>query len=194
MIEITKEELNQILDFTTSNYDGEWEFNEITGTNTTQLVLSNVNLGYSIIGDLKDYEETDDKITVSHNIIFNIDLRYGVSFGESDLEKIYCGDIDGWDLECHTDTGDFDAEKGAMTGFECSIYYDNEYLGSGSGRNYYTAVGGVRFYDNIDFEIPEKKEPIDRYYIMSLFNDKHNSDDDKVDNLINYIQNYFEDE
>lgn len=191
MIKLTKEELNKLLDFD-KDYESEWEFLEIIKDVKNHLILVNMDTRIPIIGELIKYDETDDKITIYHDVEFKIDTRLGISLGEHDLEGIYRNGHsmwEGWSLKCETDKGDFDAEKGAMTDFECSIYYKDEYLGTGRGSNCYTGVGGVQFYSGIDFEIQEE---IDRDYIVSLFNNKHNSDDEKVDNLINYISAYYE--
>ena len=89
---------------------------------------------------------------------------YEITLDESELEAVYYGrgqgHLEGWSIETHTDTGDFDAEKGAMTDFEISLYdADGDYVGSGSGHNYYNAPAGVHFYESITFEKPEPDEP-----------------------------------
>lgn len=102
---------------------------------------------------------------------------YGITLSVSELEAVNrdrgCDHLEGWTLETHTDGGDFDAEKGAMTDFEVSLYNaDGDYMGTGSGRNYYTAVSGVHFYESIDFEKPEppsKAELFSEAVINSMY-------------------------
>ena len=57
----------------------------------------------------------------------------------------------GWYIECDTNDGSFDAEKGAMTDFKIRLYDDENKLRATGRGGYYTAITGVVFNYDIEF-------------------------------------------
>ena len=102
--------------------------------------------------DFEPYDNRQVEITLSISELEDLEYDRGT------------GRLKGWSIETHTDTGDFNAEKGAMTDFEVSLYdEDRNYMGSGTGHNYYNASAGVHFYESITFKKPEPPTVIEEF-------------------------------
>lgn len=73
------------------------------------------------------------------------------------LKELYSGEEnvegwEGWTIECVTNEGDFDAEKGAMTDFPIYLYNPEGNLVAESQGGYYNAGAGMCFDDDLKFK------------------------------------------
>lgn len=183
-IHLTKEELQEC-------QRASWEGEESTTKAGEYLVwLDHDSRGHIILhyddGNDTPYLQSEDKLPVTeemskgkYTFLEGMDFEpydwpYGISLSISELEAVDRGRgqdyLTGWSLETHTDDGTYDGGKGAMTDFKCSLYNeDGDYMGTGEGDNYYTAVSGVHFYGGIDFV--KEPDPLPSTE-AELFNDK----------------------
>ena len=66
-------------------------------------------------------------------------------------------------IECDTDTGDFDSEKGSMFDYDvCLFNKEDELLGIASG-GYFNAMCGHKFNYDLTFYPPEPETPLSKF-------------------------------
>jgi len=103
-----------------------------------------------------------------------IEILYNNREEEPDDRESVPG-FEGWSVDCDTDTGDYDGEKGSMIDYEIYLYNkEGEFIGEAIG-GYFNNVSGHQFED-LTFYPPEPETP------ESKLNDflKEISDDDSL--------------
>jgi hypothetical protein len=90
-----------------------------------------------------------------------------IKLKSSQIQKISDGDAvkgyEGCYIECNTDTGDFDLEKGSMVDYDIWLYdKEGELLGVATG-GYYNAICGHQFNYDLTFYPPEPETPLSKF-------------------------------
>lgn len=133
--------------------------------------------------NLKSIFLTSDQIEILYN---NNEL------GEDERDEEVPG-FEGWTIDCDTDTGEYDGEKGSMIDYEIYLYdAEGNFMGSAIG-GYYNGVSGHQFED-LTFEL-EEPEPLEPKTPLSMFNKfldnlvhENLTLEDKISKVKNYIE------
>lgn len=126
---------------------------------------------------LKPIKLTEEQVEILYN---------NSECDEDDREEV--PGFEGWTIDCDTDTGEFDSEKGSMIDYEICLYdKDGEFVGMATG-GYYNAICGHQFED-LTFYPPEPETPESKFNdFLSEVADSNDSLKKKVTKVKKYLE------